>query len=346
VRVLFITRRFAPDARGAVASLAAQVYRDARLHHEVQAVVGYVRDRALVPADALGVDLCGRRGVTATLALRRASVRAARTHDPEVIVTTELDAPRSRRPAVAVLVRPPERGSPATRLAVLRARAFAHVVVPAPQVKRAFVALGLAEERITVVPPGLDGDALNPRLRGAGPALRLACVGRIAPDKAQHLAIDAVSRLAPADKARVHLQVVGTVADKVYLEQLRVQAWRQPVSFHLEVDDVASFYRDADLVLAPRLLNPTFRFAAAEAMTAGTPVAWSDHPDTREILGDHGVAVSPGDVEALRAAIQDMLRDPQPFIDDAAAGRLRVLERCGRDVVWRQLDAVLRRAVG
>ena len=346
MRILFITRRLAPDTRGAVASLAAQVYRDARLHHDVEAVVGYVRDRALIPSQALGVALCGRRGFPASVALRRAAARVAKRHAPDVIITTELDAPRTRRPAVAVLVRAPEVGTAGARLAALRARVFARIVVPAPQVARAFFDLGLPEDRVVVVPPGIDGDRLRPDPRTPGPDLRVACIGRIAPDKGQHLAIDAVARLAADDKAKVHLDIVGTVGDPVYLEQLRVQAWRQPVTFQLDVEDTVPHYRAADLVLAPRLLNPTFPFAAAEAVTAGATVAWADHPDTRELLGEHGIPVPPGDVRALRGAILRMLTAPEPLRADATAARLRVLERCGRDVVWQRLERVLTEACG
>lgn len=347
MRILFITRRFAPDTRGAVASTAARVYRDARVDHQVEAVIGYVRDRALIPDAALGVDLCGRRGFAASLALRRAASRVAKRQAPDVIVTTELDAPRTRRPAVAILVRAPEPGTAGARLAALRARVFARVVVPAAQVAEAFRHLGVPDDLLVVVPPAIDGDVLRvgePRAESA--VLRIACVGRIAPDKGQHLAIDAVARLPPADKARCHLDVVGTVGDPVYLEQLRVQASRQPISFHIDVEDTVPYHRGADLVLAPRLLNPTFPFAAAEASTAGTPVAWADHPDTRELLGDHGMPVPPGDVEALRDAVQRMLGSPEPIRQDATRARLRVLERCGRDAVWRRLEQVLNEARG
>ena len=71
VRVLFLTTALAPDEPSPAGQLHADWLRDLRRHHLVDVVAGYRRDRRLIPSQALGVDLCGKRGVGAAWALRR-----------------------------------------------------------------------------------------------------------------------------------------------------------------------------------------------------------------------------------------------------------------------------------
>jgi glycosyltransferase involved in cell wall biosynthesis len=62
--------------------------------------------------------------------------------------------------------------------------------------------------------------------------------------------------------------------------------------------------------------------ALLEAMWAGRPVVASDAPGNREVLGDAGILVPPGDVEAFQSALR-RLRAPERRARLAAHGRVR-----------------------
>lgn len=344
VRILLVTRQLAPDALNAHAVVAADLYADAVRHADVRLVSGWVEDRSRIPSEALGVDLCGRRDPGAGLALRRAAARTAKTFNPDVVVTTELSVSRRRRPSVAWIWSAPDRGlGGRTRLA--RLGTFDRVVVPGSPVRADLVEAGLDEERITVIPPGVD-DLRLARRPGPRDRLRVIAVGRIAPERGQHVAIDAIARLSPVGKARVQLDIVGRVADPVYLEQLRVQAWQQPVRFHLDVPDVAPFYRDADLALYPTLVDEAVPFGAIEALAAGVPLLCSDRPEIRTATGGFATSVEASETGDWRDHVRRWLDDPTPFEALAAQGRAHVRATRGRDTTWRQWEALLASLTG
>lgn len=343
MRVLLIAPRFAPDDLGAAGHQAALLYSQARLVDDVALVCGYRRSRGLVPPEALGVDLCGRGPVSARMAIRRASRRRARTHHPDVVLTLDPSAPRCGRPAVALLPHLTADDRLPSRIARARLSAFRRVLVPSDPVARLLIEGGLPEATVRVAPPGIDAAAASER--AIGDVIRLVCVGGIAPHKGQHLAIDAVARLSPVEKARVHLDLVGRVDDPVYVEQLKVQAWNQPVSFHLDVADTTPFFRNADLVVYPSLVEPAFPYGAVQGAAAGVPVAYSDRPGIRAALGNAGTPVAPGDADAWRAAVRRFIDGPAPIIAAARELRATVAARWTPAVAWtavrRQLQDVL-----
>jgi glycosyltransferase involved in cell wall biosynthesis len=172
------------------------------------------------------------------------------------------------------------------------------------------------------------------------------CAGRLLPAKGQHLAIDAVARLDRARKDRVRLTIAGAVVDPVYLDQLRVQAWGQPVEFVLDPPFLAPILQQADVVLLPSIAESGFCTTAVEAMACGAPVIWADRPATREAVGGVGCSIPPGDVEALRDALRSWVDDPTAREATAARGLAHVRQHNGWDRVWPQWDATLREAAG
>jgi len=227
------------------------------------------------------------------------------------------------------------------RARLARLASFDGVVATSERLAASLVEAGLDPARLHVLPPALDAE----RFRGVPPAgdtLQLAVVGRIAPERGIHVAIDAVARLSPVEKARVHLRVVGRITDPVYAEQLRMQAHRQPVSFHPDVDHVGPFYRQAHLILYPTLVEEPVPFGALEGLAGGIPVVWSDRPEIREAVLGHGIPVPPGDVPALRAVLRAALDDLAPLHQAARAACAALRAVRGREVLWARWEALLR----
>ena len=85
--------------------------------------------------------------------------------------------------------------------------------------------------------------------------------------------------------------------------------------------------------------------AVLEYMAAGKAVVATDVGANRDVLGDTGVIVPPGDDAALAAAIGDLLADPGRIEELGIAARRRVEERFSRDAMRRRFEAFYRELV-
>ena len=192
-------------------------------------------------------------------------------------------------------------------------------------------AMGLAAERLAVVPVGVDTDRFRPRpevarvpgrllttasadvpLKGLVPLLE--ALAKVRTDRAAELVVIGQPRLGSDLPATIHrlgledaVRFVGGVSD----------------------DRVAELYAEAELAVVPSLYEG-FSLPAVEAMASGVPLVATTGGALPEVVGsagDTGVLVPPDDPGALAAAIVGLLDDPGRRVRLAAAGRRRVMER-------------------
>jgi glycosyltransferase involved in cell wall biosynthesis len=108
--------------------------------------------------------------------------------------------------------------------------------------------------------------------------------------------------------------------------------------------EVERLLERASVVVAP-CEREGFGLAAAEAMAFGRPVVAAAGGALLELVsdGETGVLVPPRDAEALRAAVERLLREPELRERLGRAARLRAGERFGWDgVIERTLELYTR----
>lgn len=357
MKLLLVARRYPPDVISGTETVFANLYAQARAAgHEVRLVVGYVRDRKMIPEEALGVDLRGTRLGASHLALWRAARAEARRFRPDAILSNSIEAPITGFPTATIVhdlnFGRAGRGLGArAREALYRWRCprMDKIIAVSAATQGALRALGVQPDHIAVIHNGVDVHTFTPDPAYSFDPLRkirLCYPGRLIPGKGQHVAIDAVARLPAAHKARVQLDIVGTVADEVYFKQLQSQAVGQPVAFHTDVPEIAPYYQQADLVLFPTLMIEGFGFTAVEGMACGKPVAWSEQPAIREATGGIGYPFPGGDTDALRDIVRGFLDDPEPYLAAGADGLRHVRDSYAWSAVWKRYEAVLREISG
>jgi len=207
----------------------------------------------------------------------------------------------------------------------------------------ASAALASWRAKAVVVPLGADDVPLPPPSRDlwpTGSGLRLLAVGRLSHYKGFDILIDALARTPDAQ-----LLLVG---EGECATALRAQAARHGVASRihfaggLDQDTLHAAYAAADAFILPSLnRGEAFGLVLLEAMRANLPVIASAIAGSGigEVVvdGDTGVLVTPGDVDALAAAIV-RLKDPDTRRRMGAAGRERwasgfTLERSAQRVL-------------
>ena len=352
MRVLFAARRFPPDVYSGSETVFGGWWEEARAAGvEARLVVGYSRSAEGFPPEAEAVDLRGTPPGLAHARMAAAVARAVRRVAPDVVLSNSVECVPAGVPVVLVVhdlnfgALPGAAVAPGARALLYRmqcARAAA-VIVPSEATRARLVAIGVDAGKVHVVPNGVDLRRWVPLAGPAAtdPVVRFAYPARILPGKGQHAAIDALGRMRPDQRVRAHLTLAGAVVDRIYLDQLRVQAYRLPVAFHTDVPDLLPHYRAADVVVFPTLVEEGFGLTALEAMACGKPVIYYDQPAIREATGGHAEAVSRDDAAALRDAMLRLMADPAERERRGCAGRVWAETR-SRVAAWARVEQVLR----
>lgn len=290
-------------------------------------------------------------GVDVTVLERRALVRGHPAHPvargmvselarADVVHAHHLRALPSRVAAVAALARWQRRavtdhGLGAGRWPRLDARVF-----------DGFLTVSRYSAETLQAPPGkttaIYGGADTARFRPDPRASRrgVLFVGRLTPHKG-------VDRLVRALPRGATLTVVGTGGhdprppERDYPALLERLAEGRDVRFagRVDEDELPALYRAARVVVLPSVhetcygtrvaISELLGLSLLEAMASGTPVIASRVGGLPEVVadGDTGFVVPPGDVDALRARLEDVLGDDRLRAEMGDRARTHVVER-------------------
>lgn len=164
---------------------------------------------------------------------------------------------------------------------------------------------------------GVDPTRFHPRFRSSamreamgasGDELVVAYVGRLAPEKGVHVALDAMRQVAAAEGSRVRFALAGDGPDEARCRALApTNTW---FAGALHGDALSAFYASADLFVFPSTTE-TFGNVVLEAMASGLPVVAPDIGATQEFAhGGTARLFRGGDTRSLAAAIVALVRDP------------------------------------
>jgi glycosyltransferase involved in cell wall biosynthesis len=181
--------------------------------------------------------------------------------------------------------------------------------------RRDHLRLGVGSpERFVTIPSGIPREppasrAIARRILGArNGELVVGCVGRLAPVKGHHVLLPAFARAARRHPG-ARLVLVGDGPSRPTLEeQARALGIEGAVRFLGLRRDVSRLLSGFDLYVQPSL-NEGMGRALARAMAAGVAVVATDAPGPSHLVGEAGLVVPAGDVEALEVAIETLLGD-------------------------------------
>ncbi len=211
-------------------------------------------------------------------------------------------------------------------------------------------ALGYPEERLVLVPNGVDRDAFSV-LEAADCAGRLERLQReLGLDDGQPVivyvgsmsllshAVDLLLEAFACVRERrpdTRLLLVGGGED---IDELRTLAGRLGISSHVHfvgrvpAEAVPLYYRLGMVSVDPRrdsvVAESSLSLKLVESIAAGVPCVTADIGDRRLIAGEAGIAVPPGDARALADGLLSILEEPE------RASRMRQAALALRDSYW------------
>src|SRR3984957_16615358 len=211
----------------------------------------------------------------------------------------------------------------------------------------------------TVIPHGVDTDRYAPPAdraaafaeAGLPGRFAIGCFGRVRAQKGTDVFVEAMCQLLPRYPDFTAL-IVGAVAVeqtafandlKKRIEAAGLQA-RIVITGELPIEQVQRWYQRLT-IYAFTSRNEGFGLTLIEAMAAGAALVAS-RAGAAELVVEHGVTgvlTPPGDVDALVAALEPLMRDPAAAAAMGERGRARVLEKFSLDAEARAIAEVYRK---
>lgn len=212
--------------------------------------------------------------------------------------------------------------------------------------------------KATVIPHGVDTDVYAPPTdraaafaeAGLPGRYAIGCFGRVRAQKGTDIFVDAMCRLLPRhpDFSAV---IVGQVTPeqtrfandlKQRIETVGLQS-RVVMTGELPIEAVQRWYRRLT-IYAFTSRNEGFGLTLIEAMATGSALVAARAGAAELVLEDGvtGVLVPPGDVDALVAALEPLMRDVDAATAMGARGRARVLAKFSLDAEAARIGEVYR----
>jgi len=194
--------------------------------------------------------------------------------------------------------------------------------------------------RTHVVYPVIDAPPGTPPERHPGEPLRVVLVGRFAPTKGQHVAVEAIA-IARKAGVDIELALIGAGKHKPIRELARRLGVEDLVTIPGPTRDVGRYWSAAHVGLMCSDCE-AFGLVTVEAMRAGLPVCGTDTGGTPEIIdaGANGL-LSPAEDPAALAANLMTLESDEDLRRRLAFGAVETAQRFHRDHRYGDAFAVI-----
>jgi glycosyltransferase involved in cell wall biosynthesis len=223
------------------------------------------------------------------------------------------------------------------------------ILTPSATLARNLERMGVAPERITVIPNGADLAPPAPRRPRGAPARYFLYFGALQPWQGVGAAIAALPRVADLGIPLVICSSQPPAIGRALQARARRLGVERSVHWRHELtrEALAPWIAHAVASLAPLTETPRnleqgcCPLKILESMAAGTPVIASDLAPVRELVthGEHGLLVRPGRPEFLARAMRALADEPAAR---EAMGR-RARRRMQRHYTWSGIEQRLER---
>jgi mannosyltransferase len=223
------------------------------------------------------------------------------------------------------------------------------------------ISASFLKRQATVIPHGVDTDRYVPPANRAAAFAEaglpgryaVGCFGRVRAQKGSDVFVDAMCRLLPRYPDFSAVMVGAITAEHLaFANKLRKRIEtaglqsRIVITGELPFEDVQRWYQRLS-IYAFTSRNEGFGLTLIEAMSVGAALVASRAGAAELVVenGVTGVLTPPGDVDALVAALEPLMRDPAAAADMGERGRARVLAKFSLDAEANKIAEVYRALV-
>jgi phosphatidylinositol alpha-mannosyltransferase len=170
---------------------------------------------------------------------------------------------------------------------------------------------------------------------------RVVFAGRHENRKGLHVLLQAWPEIRRRTGATLRVCGADPLRVRLLMTRLRVPDDGIDVLGFLPQDEYTNELLRAKALVAPSLGGESFGIVLTRALACATPVVASDIPGYRDVMTpETSVAVPPGDVQALAAAVESLLADEPRRQKMGAAGRRLAQQRYAWDSIARRLSEI------
>ena len=184
------------------------------------------------------------------------------------------------------------------------------------------------EERITVIPNGIDIETFKPSLKSKPFEYNIVTTASAdIPLKGLRNLILALPRVIK-EFPSTSLTVIGKSPKKSKLHKLIDDLdLEDRISFRSGIDEeeIVDIYHNSDIAVIPSLYEG-FGFGAGEAMACGVPLISTDSGGLKQVIGDSALKIKPGSVVEIEEGISKLFYDEAIRKDFIKKGRKRMEE--------------------
>lgn len=207
---------------------------------------------------------------------------------------------------------------------------YDRIIIFSEEQRTMLMSMGLPEERIAIIPNGVDTTVFTPGLstfkEEIGAETVILYLGRVDPEKGVAALCAAFEAIDPPPT--VKLVIVGGGADAAGLRER--YRWNRRIVFTGVIGDLGkrlNILRGADMFVLPSKMEG-LSLSLLEAMACGVATIATDVGSDGEVLRGAGMVIDPESTDAqLRLALETLLQYPDFRRSLAAKARQRVLER-------------------
>jgi len=223
------------------------------------------------------------------------------------------------------------------------------------------ISASFLKRQAVVIPHGVDTDRYAPAVDRAAAFAQtglpgryaIGCFGRVRAQKGSDVFVEAMCRLLPQYPDFTAVLVGAITAEhtsfandlKKRIEAAGLQS-RIVITGELPIEEVQRWYQRLT-IYAFTSRNEGFGLTLIEAMSAAAALVASRAGAAELVIEDGvtGVLTPPGDVDALVAALEPLMRDPASAAQMGRRGRARVLEKFSLDAEAAAIAEVYRSLV-
>ncbi|WP_203114839.1 GT4 family glycosyltransferase PelF [Alicyclobacillus sp. TC] len=182
-------------------------------------------------------------------------------------------------------------------------------------------------ERIQVIYNGVDHTLFSNMQDVAHDSPTVITVARVDPIKDLQ-SLQRAALIVKQHIPNVQFLIYGSISVPEYYDECLALneklGLQETVHFLGHTSDIVKAYESGDIVVQTSV-SEAFPYSIVEAMFAGKPIVSTDVGGISEALGDHGILVTPGDVQGLAEGIIRLLEQPQLASEMASEARQRAM---------------------